>query len=85
MESIGDELSSIIADVKKSLNLKLNELNRVDLTGLNDKTQINGLRIKIKALEDYIEEITRLNSSNPSLIINFRKRANDIIKEIELL
>jgi len=46
---------------------------------------LDNLSKRIDGIEEYIKEIKRLNSSNPSLLINFRKRATDIKNEIELI
>jgi hypothetical protein len=46
---------------------------------------ITNINTKIAALENYAYEIKSLYSSQPDIIINFRKRANDIKNEIEMM
>lgn len=85
MKSVVEELTVIINDVKKLLEDKTNDLSIKNTIESKNQMLLNNLSKKIDALEEYIKEINRLNSPNPSLLVNFRKRAIDIKNEIELL
>lgn len=85
MESVVEELTVIINDVKKLLEDKTNDLSTKNTIDSKNQMLLNNLSKKIDALEEYVKEINRLNSSNSSLLINFRKRAANIKNEIELL
>lgn len=85
MKTVAEELTLIIKEVKKSLADKIKNLSLKNTNNNKNQTLLDNLSKRIDALEEYINEIKRLNSSNPSLLINFRKRATDIKNEIELI
>lgn len=85
MKTVAEELTIIINEVKKSLADKIIELSTKNANTHINQTLLDNLSKRIDALEEYINEIKRLNSSNPTLLINFRKRAADIKNEIELI
>jgi len=76
-----EELIIIVAEVKNSLALKVKSL--VD-TSTAMKTVIN-VKKKIEALESDAKEIKDRYANKPEVFLNFRRRAGEIIEEIEAL
>jgi len=80
-----DELYTIVDAVSILFNEKKQELKEAKLLTEAKEKECKSLSKKVAALNDYIKEIKEikhLNSSNSSLLINFRKRASDISEEI---
>lgn len=77
-----EEFYTIVGAVDALFNEKKEALKESKLLTAAKKEACNNVGKKIAALKDYIGEIKHLNSDNPSLLINFRKRASDISEEI---
>ncbi len=77
-----EEFYTIVNAVDALFNEKKEALKESKLLTAAKKEACNNVSKKIAALKDYIDEIKHLNSDNPSLLINFRKRASDISEEI---
>lgn len=77
-----EEFYTIVNAVDTLFNEKKEALKEGKLLTAAKKEACNNVSKKIAALKDYIDEIKQLNSNNPSLLINFRKRASDISEEI---
>ncbi len=77
-----EELYVIVEVVDALFKEKKEALKESKLLTAGEKEACNNVSKKIAALKDYINEIKHLNSDNPSLLINFRKRASDISEEI---
>ncbi len=81
MKNKVEELVIIVAEVKNSLALKVKSL--VD-TSPSMNTVIN-IKKKIEALESDAKEIKDRYANKPEVFLNFRRRAGEIIEEIEAL
>ena len=77
-----EEFYTIVNTVDALFNERKEALIECKLLTAAKKEACNNVSKKIAALKDYIDEIKQLNSNNPSLLINFRKRASDISEEI---
>ncbi len=85
MENSSKETNLLVEQAKMLLNSKVEKLSESNLINEDVKHKIIELEKRIKALEDYTIEIDELYSILPNVIINFRKRTNDIWKDIELI
>ncbi len=79
MKSNSVELETLISKLKNSLAMKLKNVDN------NDSVNIKLISIKIESLEEYAQEIKTTYLSNPTVMTNFRKRVEEIKKEIESL
>ena len=66
-------------------DLKVFFKNKKSLIGVNRLGETAKIEAQIKALEVYQVEIEGLYSTNENMIINFRKRVEDIKSDINLL
>lgn len=85
MKDNSSELSQLIGEVKNLIGIKIKYLSENDILTAEIQKEINNIARKIEALDDYLKEIKGLYSSRNDIVINFRKRTNDIMTEIELL
>jgi predicted nuclease with TOPRIM domain len=85
MKNKVEELVTIISLVKGELKSKEKAL--VDAGTFNPHTQsmINSVEKRILALESDATEIEERYYDKPDVFVNFRKRASEIMKEIEIL
>ena len=79
MQNVSHNLSELIEDLKFHLNKKMEDLDGIKL---NETAKIEA---RIKALEVYQVEIEGLYSTNDNMLINFRKRVEDIKADINQL
>lgn len=75
------EINQIIKEGRNHLGNKLKILNESDSFDADTQVFVNNINKSINALETYNEEI----KSRPDVILNFKKRANEIWLEIEKL
>ena len=80
-----EELTTIITLVKDDLKSKEKALVEANAFNSHSQGYINNITIKIKALEADAIEIKERYADKPDVFVNFRKRASEIIKEIESL
>ena len=85
MKDITQELKLIIEEVKKALSLRVKDIVNEESFKNQHNLNIGNINSKIEALENYALEIKSLYSTKPDILINFRKRANDIKREIGLI
>ncbi|MBL4592463.1 MAG: hypothetical protein JKX68_01450 [Flavobacteriales bacterium] len=77
MKNKVEELVIILSEVKNSLELKEKTLTSTSM--------MNNVKKKIKALESDAKEIEDRYSNKPEVFLNFRRRAGEIMEEIEAL
>ena len=77
MKNNVEELIIIVGEVKNSLELKVKNIAITSTT--------KNVKKKIKALELDAKEIEERYADKPDVFLNFRRRAGEIIEEIELL
>ena len=85
MENNAKEINTLVEQAKQILGLKVEQLSTTNSINSEIQHKIIELERRIKDLEDYTNEIEELYASNPNILLNFRKRTNDIKKEIELI
>jgi predicted nuclease with TOPRIM domain len=79
------EFNHLITELKEKLARKVKFLeSKVDFNAYT-QGKINNVNGRIKALEESASDIIQNYPNIPEMKINFRKRANDIHKEIENL
>jgi len=85
MKNKVEELTTIIFLVKDELKSKEKAL--VDANTFDSHTQgrVNNINKRISALESDAIEIEDRYADKPDVFVNFRKRASEIMKEIEVL
>ena len=85
MKDNSAELIRLTSNLKTSLGLKLQVVSINEDLNDSNLTEINNISKKFFALEEYTKEAKNLFSSRKDIIVNFRKRANDILSEIDQL
>jgi len=79
MQNVSHNLSELIEDLKFHLDKKIDKL------GNNKLGEVAKIEVRTKALEVYQVEIEGLYSTNENMLLNFRKRVNDITSDINQL
>ena len=85
MENNSQELNTLLEQAKAFLDAKVENLSNQIPINSELELKINDLEKRINALEEYTKDIEELYASNPNILLNFRKRTNDIKSEIELI
>lgn len=79
MQNVSQNLFELIEDLKFHLDKKIYKI------GKNKLGEVAKIEARIKALEVYQVEIEGLYSTNENMLLNFRKRVNDIKSDISHL
>ena len=77
-----DDFTTILSELKDSMTNKVNELTSSDLFDSYTQGRIKNVNKRIAGLESSAREIIEDYSDHPDMLVNFRKRANDIMMEI---
>jgi molecular chaperone GrpE (heat shock protein) len=83
MKNKVEELAVIINQVKEDLNLKEQLLVLQD--DFDSQERISNIKKRITALEEDAKEIKERYADKPDFFINFRRRAGEIVEEIEAM
>ncbi len=76
MQNASQSLAELIDDLKFHLDKKIEKI------GANKLGEFAKIEARIKALEVYQVEIEGLYATNENMLLNFRKRVNDIKSDI---
>jgi hypothetical protein len=85
MENNSEELNILLDQAKEFLNAKVEQLSAGEDLSSKLSVKIQSLEKRIEALEEDTKEILELYSSNPNILVNFRKRTSEIKNDIELI
>jgi hypothetical protein len=85
MKNNSEELNILVEQAKAFLGAKVEKLSNTNSINTDIQQKIIELEKRIVALEEYTNEIDELYSSNPNMLLNFRKRTNDIKVDIGLI
>ena len=77
------EFAQIISELKETLTQKTELLQGSENFNAYTQGKINNVSGRITGLEASANDIVQNYSSNPEMRINFKKRANEIKKEID--
>jgi hypothetical protein len=85
MKNNSEELNILVEQARMFLDAKVEKLSNSNSINNEVQQKIIELEKRIEALEEYTDEIEELYSSNPNMLLNFRKRTNDIKVDIGLI
>lgn len=78
-----NEFIRILSELSQAMSKKVDELTSFESFDAYTQGRINNLNKRILGLENSSKDILENYSANTDMLINFKKRAIDILKEIE--
>jgi len=77
------EFDQIVSELKEALTKKTEHLQSLENFNAHSQGKVNNINGRVKELEASAGDIISNYSTYPEIILNFKKRANEIKKEID--